>query len=46
MPAKLARAARLTVGLALVIGSLALSGCVVTVRDYHHHDYYHDRDYD
>lgn len=48
MIAKLARAAHLSVGLALVMGALALSGCVVTVRDghYYHHHYYHDRDYD
>ena len=48
MFAKLVRAARGAAGLAVLIGSLTLSGCVVVVPHdhYHHHYYYHDRDYD
>ncbi len=53
MFAKFVKAARVSAGLAVLIGSLALSGCSVSVGaypyPYHHHHYYYyyyDRDYD
>jgi hypothetical protein len=49
MFAKFVKAARVSAGLAVMIGLLALSGCSVGVGvdTYpHHHHYYHDRYYD
>ena len=50
MVAKTVKAMRIIVGVAILIGSLALSACSVGVGvdtyPYHHHHYYHDRYYD